>query len=110
MSYTIDYQINNLEVTTSLDSRTDVITKIFFAIIVTEDGYSSVYEDWISLTSGTEFIDFENVPKDTVINWLKNILWQWPNTEDIFVQQRLAIIQQLKNPVTVQKLPSSWAQ
>ena len=96
MSYTIDYQINNLEVTTSLDGCTDVITKIFFAIAVTEDGYSSVYEDSIFLTPGTEFIDFENVPKDTVINWLKNILWQGPNTEDIFVQQRLAIIQQLK--------------
>jgi len=110
MSYTIDYQINNLEVTTSLDGYTDVITKIFFAITVTEDGYSSVYEDWVSLTPGTEFIEFENVPKDTVIDWLKNILWQGPNTEDTFIQQRLAIIQQLKNPVTVQKLPSSWAQ
>jgi hypothetical protein len=110
MSYTIDYQINNLEVTTSLDNRTDVITKIFFAVIVAEDGVSSVYEDWISLTPSTEFIDFENVPKDTVINWLKNILWQGPNTEDIFIQQRLAIIQQLKNPVTVQKLPNSWIQ
>jgi len=108
MPYTIDYQIKNLEVTTSLNDHTNVITKIFFTITVAEDQFNSVHENWVSLTASTEFIDFEDVSKDTVINWLKSILWQGPNTEDIFIQQQLNIIQQLKNPIAVKKVPVSW--
>jgi hypothetical protein len=108
MSYTIDYQIKNLEVTTSLNNHTDVITKIYFTITVAEDGFSSVYEDWVPLTPSNEFIDFENVSKNTVINWLKSVLWQGPNTEAVFIQQRLNLIQKLKNPTIIQKVPSNW--
>jgi hypothetical protein len=108
MAHTINYQIKNLEVTASLNNYTDVITKIYFSITVAEDGFTSVYEDWVPLTTSSEFIDFENVSKNIAIGWLKTVLWQGPNTEDVFIQQRLNTIQQLKNPTVIQKVPTNW--
>jgi len=110
MAHTINYQITNLEVAASLDDYTDVVTEIFFNITVTDDGVSSSYTGSIPITLSDTFADFESITHDNVVSWLKNNLWQGPNTEDIHVQQHLDIIQQLKNPTTVKKLPNSWTQ
>lgn len=73
MNYTYEYHIQGVEVFPNYNGYQNVVCRIIYTITGRYEQYASALSDsdYIDYEVGTEFIQFENLTKETLVNWLE---------------------------------------
>lgn len=98
----ITYKINRLEVIPSYNQFINIVKIVHYSIIMKDGDYSAEIIDYIKLSEPEpfEFIAYDSLTEDTVINWIKS------NVDILRIENALKQkLESIKNPTELKNPP-----
>ncbi len=112
MAISYNWNVDSMDVAKSDNDKTDVIKSVHWRYIGREDEFvASVYGQVMLDAPSDDFIDFQSVTPDKVMEWTKAKICTGEDeapTEGTWTSALEAQLQNQKAPAVVSKVPDSW--
>jgi hypothetical protein len=114
MAITITWNVLTMDVTKNKNNLTDIIHTVHWECIGEDENGVSVRQigaEYIGVPDANNFMAFESLTKEQVIEWVKNTLFgdgEDETTESKFNTSLENAILKKANPPVTKKMPSSW--